>query len=258
MAAQALVAAVRTVDPEFHVHSLHSYFLLPGDYAVPIVYDVERIRDGRSFVTRRVMARQHGRPIYYQTAQLPAARGRASSTRTRCRRWAPPEDGLDLVDLMRERGNEEADALGKEWARARRPLPRQLPVRPRAATPQHPSQARMWIRIDGGARPTTRVEHLAAFTYASDISLLGASLAAHDARPGRAPRWPRSTTRSGSTGRSAPTSGGSTTSGRRRAYGGRGLSLGRVFTQDGTLVATVAQEGLIRQRADSYEGPGQA
>ena len=67
VAAQALIAGARTVDPEFHVHSLHSYFLLPGDYSVPIIYDVERIRDGRSFATRRVMARQHGRPIYYQT-----------------------------------------------------------------------------------------------------------------------------------------------------------------------------------------------
>jgi acyl-CoA thioesterase-2 len=67
VAAQALIAGLRTVTPEFHAHSLHSYFLLPGDYAVPIVYDVERIRDGRSFLTRRVMARQHGRPIYYQT-----------------------------------------------------------------------------------------------------------------------------------------------------------------------------------------------
>ena len=75
VAAQALVAAVRTVDPEYHVHSLHSYFLLPGDYEVPIVYDVERIRDGRSFLTRRVMARQHGTADLLPDRQLPAARG---------------------------------------------------------------------------------------------------------------------------------------------------------------------------------------
>ena len=70
MAAQALIAAVRTVDPAYVAHSLHSYFLLPGDTAVPIIYDVERIRDGRSFATRRVVARQHGRPIYYLTASF--------------------------------------------------------------------------------------------------------------------------------------------------------------------------------------------
>ena len=67
VAAQALIAASRSVDKDFHVHSLHSYFLLPGDYNVPIIYDVERIRDGKSFATRRVLARQHGRPIYYQS-----------------------------------------------------------------------------------------------------------------------------------------------------------------------------------------------
>ncbi len=67
VAAQALIAATRSVGPQFHVHSLHSYFLLPGDYNVPIIYDVERIRDGKSFATRRVLARQHGRPIYYQS-----------------------------------------------------------------------------------------------------------------------------------------------------------------------------------------------
>ncbi len=64
VAAQALIAAVRSVDPAYAVHSLHSYFLRAGDTAVPIVYDVERLRDGRSFATRRVVARQHGRPIY--------------------------------------------------------------------------------------------------------------------------------------------------------------------------------------------------
>ena len=66
VAAQAMIAGSRTVEPEYALHSLHSYFLLPGDYQVPIIYDVERIRDGRSFHTRRVVARQHGRPIYYQ------------------------------------------------------------------------------------------------------------------------------------------------------------------------------------------------
>ncbi|MGZ4454595.1 MAG: acyl-CoA thioesterase domain-containing protein, partial [Nocardioides sp.] len=63
VAAQALLAAARTVEADLTAHSLHSYFLLPGDTAVPIIYDVDRLRDGRSFATRRVVARQHGRPI---------------------------------------------------------------------------------------------------------------------------------------------------------------------------------------------------
>ena len=109
VAAQSLIAGARTVEDDFHVHSLHSYFLLPGDYSVPIIYDVERIRDGRSFATRRVMARQHGRPIYYQTVNfqreeqgyehqdvMPQVKG--------------PEEGMDIVDLMRQGGNADADA----------------------------------------------------------------------------------------------------------------------------------------------------
>ena len=75
VAAQALVAAVRTVDPDFHVHSLHSYFLLPGDYEVPIIYDVERIRDGRSFATRRVLGAPARPADLLPDRQLPAPRG---------------------------------------------------------------------------------------------------------------------------------------------------------------------------------------
>ena len=83
--AQSLVAAVRTVPEGYGCHSLHSYFLRPGDTKVPIIYDVEEIRDGRSFCTRRVAARQHGRPIFYQTANFQV-----------------PEDGLDHQDPMPE------------------------------------------------------------------------------------------------------------------------------------------------------------
>ena len=83
VAAQAVVAATRSVEGEFVLHSLHSYFPRPGDPAVPIVYDVERIRDGRSFATRRVMARQHGRPIYYLTAN-----------------FQKPEEGFEHQDTM--------------------------------------------------------------------------------------------------------------------------------------------------------------
>jgi acyl-CoA thioesterase II len=244
VAAQALVAAARTVDEGFAVHSLHSYFLLPGDYQVPIIYDVERIRDGRSFLTRRVMARQHGRPIYYQTLNFQRAED-GFDHQDAMPPVGTPDDGFNLVDLMRERGNEDADALGKEWAA--------LDVRflgnsrhGLEENPDHPAEARMWIRIEGPLSDNP-LEHLAAFTYASDVSLLGATLAAHDAdptkiqmasldhtiwfhRPFRADEWWLYDQWSPS------------------ASGGRGLALGRVFQTDGTLVATVAQEGLIRRR----------
>ncbi len=245
VAAQALIAGARTVDPEFHVHSLHSYFLLPGDYSVPIIYDVERIRDGRSFATRRVMARQHGRPIYYQTLNFQKEEAGLSHQDV-MPEVKPPEEGLDLVDVMRRGGNEEADALGKEWAA--------LDVRWLGNTkyglesldPRTTAQARMWIRINGEVGDD-RLNHLAAFTYASDVSLLGATLSSHDVsahavqmasldhtiwfhRPFQVDDWWLYDQWSPS------------------ASGARGLALGHVYTPDGTLVATVAQEGLIRQR----------
>lgn len=241
VAAQALIAASRTVEEGFQVHSLHSYFLLPGDYNVPIIYDVERIRDGRSFATRRVLARQHGRPIYYQSLNFQRAEEGLEHEDVMPEVKAP-EEGLDLMQLMAERGTD--DGLSKEWAA--------LDVRWLGSSaygldpdPMHPAKAQVWIRVDGrlGDDP---MEHLATFTYASDVSLLGATLAAHPEhgpqkvqmasldhtiwfhRPFRADEWWLYDQWSPS------------------ASGGRGLALGRVFTQDGTLVATVAQEGLIR------------
>ena len=244
VAAQALIAGARTVEPDFHVHSLHSYFLLPGDYQVPTIYDVERIRDGKSFATRRVMARQHGRPIYYQTLSFQRLED-GYDHQDVMPEVAGPEEGMDLVEMMHQGGNKDAGALGKEWAA--------LDVRWLGNSrhglkpdPVHPSRAQMWIRIDGevGDDP---IDHLAAFTYASDVSLLGAALAAHDAdtstlqmasldhtiwfhRPFRVDDWWLYDQVSPS------------------ASGARGLSLGYVYKRDGTLVATVAQEGLIRPR----------
>ena len=244
VAAQALCAGIRTVDPAYTVHSMHSYFLLPGDPQVPIVYDVERIRDGRSFLTRRVAARQHGRPIYYLTANFQVPED-GLEHQDAMPEVVAPEDAVDMLEMMRRGGTPEADALAKEWAAlgarwigdSRRGLPED---------PVHPSRSRLWLRVEGdlGDDPTA---HLAAFTYASDISLLGATLAAHPVgseqtqmasldhtiwfhQPFRADQW-------WLYDQVSPA-----------ARGGRGLAIGRVFTQDGSLVATVAQEGLIRPR----------
>jgi acyl-CoA thioesterase-2 len=254
VAAQALIAGIRTADPAYRVHSLHSYFLLPGDYSIPIVYDVERIRDGRSFLTRRVVARQHGRSIYYQTLNFQKVED-GYEHQDAMPDVKPPDEGMDLVEVMRKGGNAEADALGKEWGA--------LDVRWLGNSrfgldpdPQRPSQARMWIRLKDRL-PDDPVVHTAAFTYASDVSLLGSTLAAHGAdpantqmasldhsiwfhRPFRADQW-------WLYDQWSPFAGGA-----------RGLAIGRVFTDDGTLVATVSQEGLIRPRGEDYHGPGMA
>jgi acyl-CoA thioesterase II len=244
VAAQALVAATRTVPAGFAAHSFHSYFLLPGDYTVPIIFDVQRLRDGRSFCTRRVSARQHGRPIYHQTInfQLPEDGFDHQDVMPEV---PGPEAGMDLLELIVGSGTAEARELEKEWGsvEARFLGSSAFGLDPH---PRHPAQARVWMRFKDGL-PDDPVTHLAAFTYASDISLLSASLAAHPAdprkvkmasldhtlwfhRPFRADEWWLYDQVSPS------------------AHGGRGLSLGEVYTADGTLVATAAQEGLIRTR----------
>jgi len=246
VAAQALLAAARTAEDGFTAHSLHSYFLLPGDTQVPIVYDVERLRDGRSFGTRRVVARQHGRPIYYQTVNFQRAED-GFEHQDRMPEGLGPEESLTMPEIMRMRGITGVTLWEKEWAavdlRYAGTSALGLPE-----DPEHPSRARVWMRISGEV-PNDPLVQLACFTYASDLTLLASTLIPHGVhiatpgmqtasldhsvwfhRPFRADQW-------WLYDQVSPA-----------AYGGRGLAIGRVFTQDGTLVATTAQEGLIRQR----------
>ena len=244
VAAHALVAASRTVPERYVVHSLHSYFLRPGDTASTIVYDVDNLREGRSFATRRVLARQHGRPIFAMTANFQI-----------------PEDGLEHQDTMPDvpkpddcpRLSEvtgDRDAHSEEWAREWAALDVRYAGNSREGgelqVPGEPARARLWIRADGEL-PSDPLHHTAAFTYASDMTLLGASLVPHGVsiasgtvqaasldhsiwfhRPFRADRWWLYDQHSPS------------------AQGGRGLVFASVYTEDGRLVASVAQEGLIR------------
>jgi len=255
VAAQALIAAARSVDPSYAVHSLHSYFLRAGDTTVPIVYDVERLRDGRSFATRRVVARQHGRPIYFQTLNFQRAE-EGLEHQDVMPEVIPPEQSHDLIDLIAQRDPEQARAFAREWAA--------MDIRYIGTSklglpddPLHPARARLWVRVTGGLSDEP-LQHLAAFTYASDLTLLGAALVPHDLtlsspglqpasldhtvwfhRPFRADEW-------WLYDQWSPT-----------ATGGRGLALARVFAMDGRLVATVAQEGLIRLHPDGAQvGPG--
>ena len=247
VAAQALVAGCRTVEPELSVHSLHSYFLRPGDTAVPIVYDVERIRDGRSFSTRRIVARQHGRGIYFMTASFQRAE-EGFEHQDKMPSVPAPADAVDLSELFRRRSPESAEQWQREWAALE--LRYVGDSRDGGGIPndERPAQSRLWIRVNGelGDDP---LQHHAGFTYASDLTLLGSALVPHGVqvsdprmqsasldhtiwfhRPFRADRWLLYDQASPS------------------ASGGRGLAIGRVFTEDGTLVASVAQEGLVRWR----------
>ncbi|MCW2829676.1 MAG: acyl-CoA thioesterase [Aeromicrobium sp.] len=245
VAAQALMAAQLSAPHDRHVHSMHVYFILGGDPSIPIVYDVENVRDGRSFTTRRVAARQHGKIIFYMTASF-----QVDETGWAHQDQMPdvpaPEDSMPLEETLRSRGPETVDSWLKEWSSFSF---RYVGDNRAADDPQRtlvPVVQRLWLRANG-TLPDSRIMHNAAFAYISDLSLLGASLLPHGHfiasdevqpasldhtiwfhHPIKADDWLLYDQTSPS------------------ASGARGLSTARVFAIDGTLVATVAQEGLIR------------
>jgi acyl-CoA thioesterase-2 len=245
VAAQALMAAQLTVPDERHVHSLHLYFILGGDPSIPIVYDVENVRDGRSFTTRRVAARQHGEIIFYMTASFQKTE-EGWDHQDKMPPVPSPEDSIPLEDIIKIRGAEAAASWKREWASFDL---RYVGDNRAADDPQRelvPAVQRLWFKAAGDL-PDSAIVHNAAFTYISDLSLLGASLVPHEQfigsprvqpasldhtiwfhRPIAVDQWLLYDQTSPS------------------ASGARGLSTARVFSQDGTLVATVAQEGLIR------------
>jgi acyl-CoA thioesterase-2 len=242
VAGQALVAASRTVE-EGHVHSLHCYFLRPGDPRIPILYDVDRIRDGRSFATRRVVAIQHGRAIFNLDASFHKTEPGLEYDRP-----MPDVPAPESLPTFSERLKPYAKQLG-DWAREReRPIDIRLcdPVGVPPEELREPA-AHAWIRANGKL-PDDPILHTCVLTYASDMTLLDATVRPHGLlwcpdrklmmasldhcmwfhRPFRADAW---LLYSQVTPASA---------------GGRGLALGSIYQDDGKLVVSVAQEGLIR------------
>ncbi len=242
--AQALVAAQRTVEG-IAAHSLHAYFLLAGDPQVPIVYQVERIRDGRSFATRRVVAVQHGRPIFIMSASFHREEPGHEHSMKLPAAVPEPED----IPPMAARGaalEKLPEKVRAYWTRVR---PIELrPVhlgRPPGAANADPRQF-IWFRT-AGPLPDLPELHRAMLAYTSDMTLLETTLLAHDTsvfsdeilaasldhalwlhRPFRIDDWLLYAQDSPSAG------------------GGRGLARGLIYDRAGRLVASVAQEGLIR------------
>jgi acyl-CoA thioesterase-2 len=246
VAGQALVAAARTAPDETVVHSLHSYFLRPGDPAVPIVYDVERVRDGRSFATRRVLARQHGRPIYGMTASFQVAE-EGFEHQDDMPDVPAPADSFDVTQWMSNDERRREEWL-REWSALDLRLARREPGLGQEDGHTGPVAVDYWIRVKGEL-PDERLLHRAVLTYLSDMTLLGATLVKHKVHPSH-PRvqaasldhavWFHRDFRADEWllyAQSSPV-----------ATGGRGLAFGNLFTEDGRLVASVAQEGLIRPR----------
>ncbi|MPZ60139.1 MAG: acyl-CoA thioesterase II [Propionibacteriales bacterium] len=247
VAAQALAAASRTAPDDRWVHSLHAYFLRPGDPNGPIIYDVERIRDGGSFTTRRTVARQHGRPIFYMTASFHLDE-EGFDHQDRMPDVPPPEDCPTLGDLYAASTGESMEKWQQEWAALDvRYVGDSRPGGVLSAE-DHPAIARLWIRASGELSDDREL-NTCVLAYASDLTLLGVALVPQGIpisservqtasldhamwfhRPFRADRWMLYD-------QTAPS-----------ASGARGFAFGRVFSQDGRLVASVVQEGLIRPR----------
>jgi acyl-CoA thioesterase II len=236
VAAQALVAAQLTVPEERHVHSLHSYFLLGGDLSIPIIYDVENVRDGGSFTTRRVAARQHGAIIFYMTVSFQRVE-EGFEHQDEMPAVPSPDECTPLPDVIRTRSEEAADWWIKEWSA----------IDARLAPSDDPATQRLWFRIVGELPDDRRLRN-AVLTYFSDLTLLGPTMVPHGKfvgspdmqvasldhtiwfhRPTGPDQWFLYDQHSPSASRA------------------RGLAIGRVFSEDGALAATIAQEGLIRQ-----------
>jgi acyl-CoA thioesterase-2 len=245
---QALVAAVRTVDEPRAAHSLHAYFLLGGDPSHPIIYDVERIRDGRSFTTRRVKAIQHGHAIFTMSASFHKAE-EGFTHHSEMPKVPMPEELPSEQELKRRLVAHLPETMRSYWQRERPIEMRPVDVarylkREKAAPIQH-----IWMRANGRL-PADPKLHQCVLAYATDFTLLDTALIAHGKllfdsdiqlasldhalwlhRSFRADEWLLYSQDSPS------------------AHGARAFCRGSVYTRNGHLVASVAQEGLVRKRS---------
>ena len=239
VAGQSLVSAVRTVEPRYQVHSLHGYFLRPGDARAPTVYLVERLRDGGSFATRRVNAVQHGETIFSMSASFQT--DQSGIEHQDAMPAAPPPD--DLPSFRSGGAFDEAGfAQFAEWD------VRIVPRGELKLLPGRASQQQVWFRHTDPL-PDDPVLHICALAYLSDLTLLGSAQVNHPderkhlmvasldhamwfMRPFRADEWLLYD-------QSSPS-----------ACGGRSLTEGKLFNQYGEMVASVMQEGLTRYQRE--------
>lgn len=244
VAGQALVAVGRTVDADRAVHSLHSYFIRPGDPSVPIIYEVDRVRDGRSFSTRRVVAIQHGTAIFTLSASFQLDQPGLDHQDEMPD--APPPDSLPTLE---QRYADAGPEVATFFRNTTRPIDLRYvddpPWQQRAHGPRQ-GPSRVWMRANGRL-PDDPLLHVCVLTFASDMTLLDSVLVRHGVAPGldpvnmasldhamwfqrpfRADEWFLYVSDS-------PT-----------ASGSRGLAKGRFFSQDGRHLVSVVQEGMIR------------
>jgi acyl-CoA thioesterase-2 len=241
--AQAARAAMHTVEDDRAIHSLHGYFLRPGDITEDITFAVDRIHDGRSFSTRRAQAYQKGQPIFSMIASFQDEDPGLDHQATMPEGVPDPESLPSAQEVLKSLGHPIADV----WAKTRAFDLRHHPSSVYVSSEAEPSPTQsVWMKCLG-ALPDDAHLHRAAFAYASDFSILEPVMRAHGItwstpglkvasldhamwwhRAARADEWFLYVQESPS------------------AKGGRGLSWGRIFSQSGELIASVAQEGMVR------------
>ena len=248
---QALAAAAQTVDGNRPIHSLHGYFILAGDPSHPIIYDVERIRDGSSFATRRVKAIQHGRAIFAMSASFhKAEEGFDHQTAMPA---APASETLPSAkDLMLKNLAALPDNMRAYWQREHPIEVRLVDPSRYASRDKRPAEQVIWLKANG-TLPDDPSLHQAVLAYASDFTLLDTALIAHGKlmfdrdiqlasldhamwfhRPFRADDWLLYVQDSPS------------------AYGARGFCRGAIYDRQDRLVASTVQEGLMRKRDTAF------
>ncbi len=248
--AQALAAAQRTVAADRPIHSLHSYFIRPGEPRIPILYKVDRERDGGSFTTRRVTAIQHGRAIFSLAASFQVME-QGLEHQDRMPETPGPEGLLNEREWNEKIGERIPEPWRTTWTKRARPfefraVSHQNLFKPKKMEPA----ARNWFRADGAA-PEGMALRAALFAYATDMTLLDTCILPH------AVSWTDPALQSASLDHSIwfhhqpdPSEWHLYDQTSPVASGGRGLNIGKIYRQsDGLLVATVVQEGLIRYRA---------
>lgn len=241
--AQAVVAASRTVPDNRVIHSLHAYFLREGRLDAPITYDVERVRDGGSFSSRRIYARQHGKTIFMMSCSFHILE-QGLEHADPMPEVDPPEDCPPVAELLRGRFGKVAADFWGDWQDLEVRYAGD-PAHPNGVQNGHPASLRVWVRTAGDL-PTFPMVHQAVMAYLSDLTILSVTTIPHPIewtapdlvaasldhamwfhRPFEADRWLLYDQVSPS------------------ASAGLGLATGNLF-QDGRLVASCAQQGLIR------------
>ena len=243
---QALIAAQRTVEPDRQVHSLHAYFVRPGDPGIPIIYEVDRIRDGSSFNTRRVLAKQHGKAIFMLSASFQLDEGGLDHQIDMPKDLPMPEQLVGDHDLKEEYLHLAPAGVRKYWEQERPIEIKPVSLKHYFSREKLPPSQHVWVRARGIV-PDDRALQAAILAYLSDMTLLDTSLHPHGRtifdrnlqvasldhamwfhRPCRLDDWLLYT-------QDTPS-----------ASGARGFNRGALYTRDGLLIASVAQEGLIR------------